>query len=71
MCIVRWRRNDDYVNVKNRFSIMKKRDADGNPVPTGDIPILIKRTLFDCKGNVFLLDMQMFDCKNEHNHRNP
>ena len=47
---------------------MKKRVADGNPVPTGDIPILIKRTLFDYKGNVFLLDMQMFDCKNEHNH---
>ena len=50
MCIVRWRRNDDYVNVKNRISIIKKRVADGNPVPTGDIPILIKRTLFDCKG---------------------
>ena len=71
MCIVRWRRNDDYVNVKNKFSIMKKRVADGNPVPTGDIPILIKRTLFDYKGNVFLLDMQMFDCKNEHNYWNP
>ena len=62
MCIVRWRRNDDYVNVKNRFSIIKKRVADGNPFPTGDTPILIKRTLFDCKGNDFLSDMQMFDC---------
>ena len=61
MCIVRWRRNDDYVNVKNRFSIIKKRVADGNPFPTGDTPILIKRTLFGCKGNVFLSDMQMFD----------
>ena len=71
MCIVRRRRNDDYLNVKNRFSIMKKRVADGNPVPTGDIPILIKRTLFDCKDIVFLLDMQMFDCKIEHNYRNP
>ena len=71
MCIVRWRRNDDYVNVKNRFSIMKKRVADGNPFPTGDIPILIKLTLFGCKGNVFISDMQMFDCKNEHNYWNP
>ena len=35
--------------------------ADGNPFPTGDTPILIKRTLFGCKGNVFLSDMQMFD----------
>ena len=39
-----------------------KRVANGNPFPTGDTPILIKRTLFDCKGNVFLSDMQMFDC---------
>ena len=62
MCIVRWRRNDDYVNVKNRFSIIKKRVADGNPFPTGDTPILIKQTLFGCKGNVFLSDMQMLDC---------
>ena len=61
MCIVRWRRNDDYLNVKNRFSIMKKRVADGNPFPTGDTPILIKRTLFDCKGNVYLSYTQMFD----------
>ena len=27
--------------------------------------------VYDCKGNVFLSDMQMFDCKNEHNYWNP